>query len=141
MSRCCICNYSDYGLSDIPLDDRTIANDVCSKCSKEIHPPKVSENSGTIGWMLSSDDTFSDDLDRDGGCDLGISLSLDDGSDMDSPVPDSTWNVVHSSRSHFGYGIDPGSDVGMALEAPNLTAEWGLVEGPQNDQGREMRNF
>ena len=87
MSRCCICNYSDYGLSDIPLDDRTITNDICSFCDKEIHPPKVKEKD-TVGWMLSSDE-----------------------------------------------------DSRMPLEAPNLTAEWGLGEGPQNDQGREMRNF
>lgn len=64
MSRCCICNYSDYGLSDIPLDDRTITNDICSFCDKEIHPPKVKEKD-TVGWMLSSDE--EDEGEEDSG--------------------------------------------------------------------------
>lgn len=128
MSRCCICNYSDYGLSDIPLDGRTITDDVCSKCSKEISQ-EAGSDVATVGWLLSGDDPLSvpDDCYGVGG--PGVPEPMDGLSDRSSTLADSNW--VDPGSDELPPENEPGLtiDSRMPPEAPNLTAEWGLGEG------------
>lgn len=59
MSRCFICNYSDMGLSDIPIDDRIILNDICSICDSSIHPK---HDPKTVGEALEPEETEGEGL-------------------------------------------------------------------------------
>lgn len=93
MSRCYICNYSDVGLSDIPIDDRKVDKDVCSKCSEEPHYTRKDSTSdpfsGTIGGIFSE--------------------HLDDAETSVEPVPGVNGLPTRDDREH-GPSINPIDD-------------------------------
>ena len=111
MSRCFICNYSDMGLSDIPIDDRTINNDVCSICQDEMagHGQDRSGSSApiTIG------DALTDDLPSDPDS-LESLLGSDGLADLD--YGGHGGSIIHSSISVLH------SDHGSRCSDPRRTA-------------------
>ena len=120
MSRCFICNYSDMGLSDIPIDDRTIDNGICSRCKEHSSWNTNSSDSftGTIGDLLDSDNDVGEIVLESNESSLrlaNIHDRIDDRSE-------------HANSSNFVRNIDaprnvPRSGPRIGLEAPNLTAE------------------
>lgn len=103
MSRCFICNYCELGLSDIPVDNRIIVDDICSVCISIIKDEKEIK---TIGDAI---DDESDDL-SDG----------------------STWELSGNARGNSSNRKDTGAILRNSKGSQKQESDWSL-RGVEHD--------